>query len=97
VICLISFFAVSIQFIFADTFNKQINYQGKLTSSSGVAVTNGDYNLEFKIYNSAGTTWWTETRTGSKRVSVNGGRFSSRLGESPRSLQSIGIKLCIWV
>jgi hypothetical protein len=28
----------------------QINYQGKLTNSSGVTVTDGTYNMRFKLY-----------------------------------------------
>lgn len=30
--------------------NKEINYQGKLTNSSGVTVSDGTYNMEFKLY-----------------------------------------------
>ncbi len=63
--------------------NKQINYQGKLTTSAGVAVTNGTYNMEFKLYTvaSAGTAIWTETRIGADKVQVTSGLFSVMLGE----------------
>jgi hypothetical protein len=64
--------------------NKQINYQGKLTTSAGVAVPDGTYNMEFKIYTGAtgGSTLWTETNTGSNRVQVTGGLFSIMLGST---------------
>ncbi|MEK7585872.1 MAG: tail fiber domain-containing protein, partial [Patescibacteria group bacterium] len=72
-------------------FNKQINYQGKLTNSSGVAVANGDYNMEFKLMTvaSGGDTTqgscttscaWIETRTGANKVTVTSGLFSVMLG-----------------
>ncbi len=63
--------------------NKQINYQGKLTTSLGVAVANGTYNMEFKLYDAptAGATLWTETRTTTNRVQVTNGLFSVLLGE----------------
>ena len=63
--------------------NKQINYQGKLTNASGVAVTNGTYNIQFKLYtvSTGGTAIWTETRTDPDRVQVTSGLFSVLLGE----------------
>ena len=44
-------------------FNQQINYQGKLTDTSNVSVSNGSYNIEFKLYTAltGGTAIWTET------------------------------------
>lgn len=44
---------------------KYINYQGKLTNTSDVAVSDGAYNMVFKIYDAAGggSTLWTETWT----------------------------------
>ena len=64
-------------------FNPQINYQGKLTDSSDVAVADGNYNMEFKLYTAAsgGTAIWTETRTLANRVAVTNGLFSVLLGE----------------
>ncbi|MEK7228002.1 MAG: hypothetical protein AAB681_01445, partial [Patescibacteria group bacterium] len=72
-------------------FNKQINYQGKLTNSSGVAVANGDYNMEFKLMtvSTGGDTTqgscttscvWIETRTSTNKVTVTSGLFSVMLG-----------------
>ena len=81
-ILFISFFLPSI-FNSEAAFNKQINYQGKLTTSTNVAVANGTYNMEFKLYTvpSAGTAIWTETRTSGNRVQVTSGLFSVMLGE----------------
>ncbi len=59
--CLFSIFSVT----FAD-FNEQINYQGKLTNASGVAVPDGSYNLRFQLCTGStcaagGDPIWTET------------------------------------
>ncbi|MCA9368314.1 hypothetical protein KC887_08755, partial [Candidatus Kaiserbacteria bacterium] len=56
--------------------NPQINYQGKLTDSSGIAVTDGTYNMAFKLYTSGGTAVWSSTTT----VPVVNGLFSYMLG-----------------
>jgi hypothetical protein len=63
--------------------NKQVNFQGRLTDSSGNVVADGTYNMEFKLYSvsSAGTALWTETRTTTNRVTVSKGLFSIQLGE----------------
>src|SRR3989344_2047481 len=65
--------------------NKQINYQGKLTTSAGVAVANGTYNMEFILYDdptlSGAHILWTETRTTTDKVQVTSGLFSVLLGE----------------
>ena len=62
----------------------QINYQGKLTEPSGVAVADGSYNMRFYLYNATGgattTAIWTETRTGGNAVTVTDGLFSVMLG-----------------
>jgi hypothetical protein len=95
----ISFFLIAILFIsslgfsFVDAaFNKQINYQGKLTNLSGVAVADGLYNMEFKLMtvSSGGDTTqgscttscaWIETRISGDKVQVTNGLFSVMLGE----------------
>ncbi len=73
--------------------NQQLNYQARLLNASGAAVPDGTYNLEFKIYQDGtgcvssgtspcgGTLKWTETRTGSNKVTVKNGYFSVQLGE----------------
>jgi len=65
--------------------NKQINYQGKLTTSAGVAVADGTYNMEFILYDDptlgGAHILWTETRTTTDKVQVTSGLFSVLLGE----------------
>jgi|GEM_PF-2582551 len=67
----------------AQTFNQQINYQGKLTASSSVAVPDGDYDMVFSLYtvDTGGSNIWTESRTVANQVTVTGGLFSVMLGE----------------
>ncbi|MDP2933651.1 MAG: hypothetical protein Q8N81_06000, partial [bacterium] len=36
----------------ASSFNKQLNYQGKLTNTSNVAVADGSYHMFFRLYGS---------------------------------------------
>ncbi len=57
-----------------------INYQGKLTDASGVAL-NGYYSMEFRIYDAptGGTLLWTETHSS---VEVTKGLFAVVLGET---------------
>ena len=61
-----------------------INYQGKLMNSSGVAVADGSYNMEFKLYTVAtsGAAIWTETLENANKVQVINGLFSVLLGSS---------------
>jgi hypothetical protein len=64
-------------------FNQQINYQGKLTNSNGVAVTDGNYCMQFAIYDdlNAGNLKWQETwNSSSSKVPLVGGLFSALLG-----------------
>jgi uncharacterized protein (TIGR02145 family) len=73
------------------TINKQINYQGKLTTSANVAVPDGSYNVRFNLYMAAsgGTSLWTESwckgaacdGSGTdNRITVSNGLFSVMLG-----------------
>ncbi len=66
--------------------NKQINYQGKLTNTSNVAVTDGSYNMRFKLYTSltGGVAIWTEDNlvTNGQGVPVTNGLFSIMLGST---------------
>ncbi|HEY1037191.1 MAG TPA: hypothetical protein VGE62_01255 [Candidatus Paceibacterota bacterium] len=76
----------------------EINYQGKLMTSSNVAVPDGLYNIEFKLYtvSSGGSAIWTETRTGADRVQVTNGLFSVLLG-SVSSLAGINFDQAIYL
>ena len=46
----------------ANTVPTTMNFQGRLTDSSGVPVANGSYNVKFTIYNASSTAVWTKTR-----------------------------------
>lgn len=63
--------------------SQYINYQGKLADDTGTPVADGLYNMEFKLHNdpNAGSTVWTETRTGANKVQVTNGLFSVLLGD----------------
>ncbi len=68
-------------------FNKEINYQGKLTNTSNVAVADGNYIMKFRLYTSATgattTNIWEEIRTATgDKASVSNGLFSVLLGSS---------------
>ncbi len=58
--------------------NEKINYQGKLTDASDVAVADGNYSIVFSLYTAptGGTNIWTETQS----VAVTNGLFSVMLG-----------------
>lgn len=72
--------------------NRQVNFQGKITTPAGIAVSDGVYNIEFKLHDHAtnagggqgscvGSCLWMETRTGANRVQVTRGMFSVQLGD----------------
>src|SRR5690348_6265825 len=71
--------------------NQQFNFQGRLLNAQGAAVPDGNYNLQFKIYqdgtgnaagNPGGTLKWTESWLNSvgKGVQVKNGYMSVELG-----------------
>lgn len=64
--------------IFSQGIPQTINFQGVLKDASGNIVTNGDYNLTFKLYETetGGSPLWTET----KLLNVVNGIFSTQLG-----------------
>jgi microcystin-dependent protein len=62
---------------------QMINYQGTLTDKNGAPVANGNYNLEFKIYDvaSGGAVLWSEKwDTTTSQIPVVGGTFNTMLG-----------------
>ena len=70
---------------------KTINFQGRLLKSSGAVVADGNYNMQFKIYqdgsgtatgNPDGSLKWTESHTtgASQAIEVRNGFFSVSLG-----------------
>jgi hypothetical protein len=64
--------------------NEEINYQGKLTNASNVAVADGLYDMEFSLYTAltGGSPIWTETLTTVNKVQVTNGIFSVMLGST---------------
>ena len=77
--------AVSVFYLPSPVFSdvpQILNYQGKLTNTSGTLVTNGLYKMVFNLYAAAsgGTTLWTETWDGASKVQVTNGLFNVLLG-----------------
>lgn len=73
----------------------KMNFQGRLTDSSGNIKPDGLYNMKFRLFtvNSGGTDVWNETRETTNRVQVTNGLFSVRLGDAtaiPASLFASG-------
>ncbi len=64
--------------------SSNLNFQARLQSNTGAIVPDGDYNIEFKLYNvsSGGTALWTETRQNSatQGVTVRNGYVTVNLG-----------------
>ncbi len=67
--------------VFASGTPRLINYQGKLTSDSGVAL-NGNYDITFRIYDveTGGTPLWEEIHSGASAITVTNGLFDVQLG-----------------
>ncbi len=68
------------------SFNQEINYQGKLMSTTTAAVSDGVYHMRFKLYatSSGGSPVWSEDRSTDlgDRITVSNGLFSAMLGSS---------------
>jgi len=78
----------------AQTFNQQINYQGKLADNLGSTVADGSYSMVFRLYtvSTAGTHVWTETQD----VTVTNGLFSVMLG-SDTSLSGVDFNQTLYL
>ena len=91
--------------------NKQVNYQGKLTNTAGVAVSNAGYNVRFKLYTqlTLGTEIWSETWCFSpdsgatcngsgtdSRITATSGLFSTMLG-STTALTSVDFNQTLYL
>jgi hypothetical protein len=70
-----------------------INFQARLMNNSGSIAPDGNYNVEFKLYNASSSSGssqgscsgdancvWTETRTGSDKITVANGYVTVNLG-----------------
>lgn len=69
----------------ATTLPTKMNFQGRITNSSGAALANGTYNMRFRIFDQqapGGTQQWTEDRlvSAGQGVTVTNGQFSVQLG-----------------
>ena len=89
VLCIVLLSTLSLLMVFSPANaapNYQMNYQGKLTNASNVAVANGTYNMRFWLLttSSIATTSavWTESLTGTNKVQVTNGLFSVMLGST---------------
>jgi hypothetical protein len=74
--------------------NQSVNFQGRLLNAAGAVVADGNYNMQFKLYqdgpgnvagDTGGTRMWTESwvygvNTPDNRVTVKNGYFSIPLG-----------------
>ncbi len=82
---LLACFAFSHEAHAVQTVPYKMNFQGRITDSSGSALADGTYNMKFRIYNasSGGTLEWSEQRanSGSSGVTVTNGLFSVQLGD----------------
>ncbi len=80
--------------------NPEINYQGKLTDSSGVAVSDDTYHMKFRLYSAetGGTALWEGNRSSNlgDRISVTSGLFSVMLGSST-ALTSVDFNQTLWL
>ncbi|HRZ30284.1 MAG TPA: hypothetical protein P5274_01285, partial [Candidatus Paceibacterota bacterium] len=85
-------------FVTSASVTQQINYQGKLTDSSGNVVADGTYAIEFKIYDdpTAGSVLWTENHTGANEITITDGLFSVMLG-SITSLSSVDFNQALYL
>lgn len=66
----------------ATTVPTKMNFQGRLTNSSGNILSDGSYNMTFRLYtaSSGGSAVWTEAHDTTNRVTVTNGLFSVQLG-----------------
>ncbi|MDO9399524.1 MAG: hypothetical protein Q7T79_02475, partial [bacterium] len=72
-------------------FNEQINYQGKITNNSNVAIADGGKCVKFRMMNAptAGTELWTEEwKASTSYATTTSGLFSVLLG-THQSLSSV--------
>lgn len=67
----------------AQTVPYKVNFQGRLTNTTGNVMPDGLYNIKFRLYNvvSGGTVVWSELRETTNRIQVTNGLFSVQLGD----------------
>jgi len=72
-------------------FNEKINYQGKLTDSGNMAVSDGEYCMKFVIHTAStgdASIWSEEWDAATEKVDISSGLFSIMLG-TQASISSI--------
>lgn len=76
-------FLVPVETKAAQTVPYKMNFQGRLTNSSGNIMPDGLYNMRFRIFDAAtgGSQQWSELRETTSRVQVTNGLFSVQLGD----------------
>lgn len=98
--------AFEVRSIFASI-NPEVTYQASLRNSSGQIVSNGNYNIRFKLYatSTGGSPLWTEEwckgacnggAGADNRISVTGGLLSTQLGQVT-SLSSVDFNQPLWL
>jgi len=95
IVILFAFLIFSISVSHAEI-PKVLNYQGKVTDTGGVPVSDGNYSMTFTIYDAetAGTSLWS---SGAMMLAVSAGIFSVLLGESPQPALSLEFDIDYWV
>jgi len=73
-----------------------LNYQGKVTDTGGVPVSDGDYSMTFTLYDAetSGTSLWS---SGGMTVTVSGGVFSVLMGDTGQPALSLDFDEDYWV
>jgi Carbohydrate binding domain len=88
--------------------NSTINFQARLMNGAGSLAPDGDYNIEFKIYDTAssggtdqgvcgGNCQWLETRTGASKVRVANGYLTVNLGSITAFASTIKWDQELWI
>jgi hypothetical protein len=101
-------FSLAVKPVQAATTSSNLNFQARIMGASGTIVPDGNYNIDFKIYNADSTTGsvgtcsgaclWEETRKNfnSQGVQVINGYFSVNLG-SVTSFPAINWDQQLWL
>ena len=76
---------------------QEFPFQGRLTNADGTVISNGSYDVVFKLYNVVDevTADWTESHTAGNQITTTNGIFNTMLG-SITSLGSIDFNTDTW-
>ncbi len=93
--------------IFAQVFTQKanavastyLNFQARLMNGSGATVPDGNYNVEFKLYDAetGGSMLWSESYTGADRLRVANGYLTANLGSETAFGSSIDWTQKLWL